>query len=212
MQNNNPEKDFYNQGGENPFVVTDEIQAVTTEVPKDSPAAPKPAKSRPSKTTGQTSSSITWSVQEKYGRKMSTTWYTVWALVLIALLVGALILHLVFNYWQFWTSLVLGIIVFISILVLNRQRQSVTDYSLNESEVTINNHTLPLNNFRAFRLNQRDGQPLVELIPVKRFSAEVPLTLPNDKADEVLSFLDARLVIEQNNTSLIDRWLHKLGL
>ena len=148
---------------------------------------------------------ITWSAKESGGRKRGTLWYLLIIGVILALAGGAFLIWWFTDGWQFWTTVGLAIVIFVTLIIINKQSGQTIGYSLDDNGVTINSNFEPYDSFRAFSVTH-DGQDwTVNLIPVKRMSLETTLFVPKDKGEAIVDMLGKYLPMEDSSLHFVDQ-------
>jgi hypothetical protein len=166
---------------------------------------PQPASEQPAEDPGV----ISWSSVEHTPKKRSGGWYLAWIGVIAALAIAAFLFHWLAELWHFWSTVGLAIIIFITLIVINRQPNRTVNYELSETRISIDGKALPLSDFRAFSVNNI-GTWVLSLIPVKRVSLSVDIAIPPDRGEQIVDFLGKILPMEQTGANFAERFSETL--
>ena len=149
-------------------------------------------------------SSIQWTGDDSSNRTRSTSWYVIWITILIAIGVGAGLAHFFLGYWQFWSMLVLAIVIFITLIISNKYNRKI-EYSLTKEDITINGKKHPLSDFKAFSVSNLGGTWIISLVPVKKISMEYDILVPSENAERIVDVFNKLLPMEDHNDTLADK-------
>lgn len=149
--------------------------------------------------------SISWSSLEENHHKRGSKWYLIWVLILLVLAGSSLAANILLGIWQLWTTVGLAIIVFIALVVVNKQPGRTINYKLTEQDITINDKTSPLSDFQAFSVTNNGDFQTISLVPVKRLSIPFDLIAPTKKADEIVDLLSIKLPLDQTGSNFTDK-------
>lgn len=148
---------------------------------------------------------ISWSSIDENNHKRGKNWYLVWILILIILIGSSLAANLLAGIWQLWTTVGLAIIVFISLVVINKQPGRTIKYELNNRDIIINDKTFPLSDFQAFSVTDHEKSQTISLIPVKRVSIPYDLIVPTKIAGDIIDLLSVKMPMDQTGSNFTDK-------
>ena len=148
--------------------------------------------------------SLSWIGTDNSLRQRSSSWYGIWVAVFVTLAATAFMVHWFLGYWQFWSTLVLAIFIFVALIVANRQTREV-NYSLTKKDITINGKSYPLSDFRAFSVSNSDGTWMLNLIPVKKVALDFDIIIPAEQGERIVDVFGKLLPMEQSSHTLADR-------
>ena len=140
---------------------------------------------------------IIWSSTDNSSHQRGNRWYIMWILVIFTLAVISLAVQLLFNTWQIWTTVGLAIVVFISLIVVNKQPSQTIKYKLTDNDVTINDKSFPLSDFQSFSITDHGDTQAISLIPIKRVSIPHDLIIPTKDAGIVVDILNSHMPMNQ---------------
>jgi hypothetical protein len=148
---------------------------------------------------------VSWSSPDNMQQKRGRKWYLVWVLIIVALIGTSLAVNILLDVWQIWTSVGLAIIIFISLIVIDKQPKHSINYKLTDNNIIINEEATPLSNFQAFTITSQGNLQTISLIPVKRVSIPYDLTVSNDDAGDVIEVLSAHIPMTQTGLNFADK-------
>jgi hypothetical protein len=148
---------------------------------------------------------IKWSSADESNHQRGSKWYIAWVLIIIALAGGSLAANLFLGIWQIWTTVGLAIVVFISLVVVNKQPARTISYELTNQAVIINGKSSPLSDFQAFTVTDHGKSQTISLIPTKRVSIPYDLVATTAQAGEIVDLLSSRLPIHQTGLNFTDK-------
>jgi hypothetical protein len=148
---------------------------------------------------------ISWSSVDESDHQRGSQWYLVWALIIIVLAGSSLAANLLLGIWQIWTTVGLAIVIFISLVVVNKQPGRTISYELTDEAVTINGKSSPLTNFQSFGVADHGKSQTISLIPVKRVSIPYDLIVSTQEAGEVIDLLSAHMPMNQAGLNFTDK-------
>jgi hypothetical protein len=148
---------------------------------------------------------ISWSSTDGNNQQRSTKWYLVWILIILALAGGSLAANLLFDIWQIWTTVGLAIVIFISLIIVNKQPPQTIEYVLTDTDITINDKTSSLSAFQSFSITNRGNSQTISLIPIKRMSIPYDLIIPTKNAGEIVDILSIHLPMSQTGLNFTDK-------
>jgi hypothetical protein len=143
-----------------------------------------------------TSDLVQWSASSGNNHKRGVNWYLAGVGVIFALVAVAFVIQFFTNEWQFWTTVGLAIIIFLTLIIVNRRPPELVNYSIDNSGISINSKTYSFDKFRTFGLANDGTTWAATLIPVKHLSAGVTLTVPADQGEIIVDKLGQHLPME----------------
>lgn len=155
--------------------------------------------------------SIQWTGVDDSSRQRKAGWYIIWAAIFIALTTGSFALHWFLGYWQFWSVLVLAIMIFATLIISNRSSQTI-NYSLTKQDITINDKTYSLSDFKHFTIDNSNGVWILHLIPTKKVAMEYDVIVPNDSAEKIVGVFGKLLPMKDSENSFSDKLASVLKL
>ena len=148
---------------------------------------------------------ISWSSVDENNHKRSSKWYLIWALILVVLAGSSLAVNLLLGVWQIWTTFGLAVIVFTSLIVVNKQPGRTIKYTLTDQDVTINDKTFSLSDFQSFSVTDNGSSQTISLVPVKRVSIPYDLVVSTKEAGEVIDLLSSKMPMNQTGINFTDK-------
>ncbi|MGK2896330.1 MAG: hypothetical protein ACSLEY_01900 [Candidatus Saccharimonadales bacterium] len=148
---------------------------------------------------------VQWQAPEYLQHDKSPLWYVVFALVVIALMAGAVFV-------QAWTFVVLIPIMAIALLVYSHRPPHEFQYSVGEHGIHINDQLHPVSEFKAFGVMQEHGTNVLVLIPVKRFNPSLAVYFPVEVGEALVDTLGAYVPMQDVHPDLFDRIVSKLRI
>jgi hypothetical protein len=158
-----------------------------------------------------TPSTIHWAAADDSVQARGSGWYAAWVFIFLVLAGGSFALFWFFGQWQFFSILVLAIMIFIALVVANKQGKTI-DYSVSGKEISIGSNIYPLANFRSFSVTKNGNLTLLSLIPTKRFALASDMILPAEQEADVLAILGDALPREDSALSAFDSISSRLKL
>lgn len=155
--------------------------------------------------------SIQWTGVDDSARQRKTGWYVIWVALFVALAVGAFALHWFLGYWQFWSVLVLAVMIFVTLIVSNRSSQTI-NYSLTKQDVKINDKSYPLSDFVSFSVSNSGGVWILHLLPKKKIAMEYDIIVPSENAEKIVGVFSKLLPMEDSSNSFSDKLASVLKL
>ena len=153
--------------------------------------------------------SLDWVGSDNSLRQRGGNWYGIWVVVFVTISAVAFLLHWFLGYWQFWSTLVLAVFIFVALVVANRQTREV-NYSLTKKDIIINGKPYPLSNFRAFSVSNSDGTWMLSLIPTKKMALDFDIIIPAEQGERIVDVFGKLLPMEQPSRTLADRFASAL--
>ena len=155
--------------------------------------------------------SIQWTGVDDSTRQRKTGWYMIWALLFLVMAGGAFALHWFMGYWQFWSVLALGIIIFVTLIISNRASQAI-NYTLTKQDITINSKTYPLSDFKSFSVSNAGGVWILHLVTKKRIAMEFDIIIPSNNAEQIVDVFSKLLPMEDSTSNFSDQLASVLKL
>jgi hypothetical protein len=154
---------------------------------------------------GDYSAPISWSSVDESNHQRGSKWYLAWVLIILALAGGSLAANLWLGIWQIWTTVGLAVVIFISLVVVNKQPGRTIAYELTDEAVSINGKASPLTDFQSFSVTDHGKSQTVSLIPVKRVSIPYDLIVSTKEAGEVIDLLSLHMPMNQSGLNFTDK-------
>lgn len=155
--------------------------------------------------------SIQWTGVDDSSRQRKTGWYAIWVIIFVVLIIGSFALHWFLGYWQFWSILVLAVMIFITLIISNRSSQTI-NYTLSKENISINEKSYPLSNFKSFSVNNTGGVWILHLMPVKKVAMEYDIIIPAENAERIVGVFSKLLPMEDSSDSFADKLASVLKL
>jgi hypothetical protein len=165
------------------------------------PAAPPP----PPAVEEQPSNSIRWSATDTSSHDRRRGWHLTWLGIILLLAGGSFAINWFFGIWQMWSTVGLAIIVFIALIIMNRQPSKAINYELTPGEITINDKKYPLSDFRAFSVSSTNNIWLLSLVPTKRVAMPFDIIIPEDKGEDIVDLLGTLMPMEAASANFADK-------
>jgi len=148
---------------------------------------------------------ITWSAIDNAQHKRGGGWYLIWVLIFVVLIGASLFTNIFYEMWQLWTSVGLAFVIFITLIVVNKQPRQTIRYELTDNAVQINDKSFLLKTFQSFTIADKGNIQVISLISSKRFSLPVELIIETKMADEVVDLLNTKLPITQEGMNFTEK-------
>jgi hypothetical protein len=146
-----------------------------------------------------------WSAASIRDRKRKFTWYM--GLILISIAVSVAFYFLTHDI----ITIVILMISVILIAYYGVKKPRKINYTIEGSNLTINDRRYDLNNYKYFVLNDRSHGGDISLIPLKRFSPSINLNFSNQDYDELINNLGNFMPMEQKESDFFDSLLRYIG-
>lgn len=167
-----------------------------------SPVEPQP-------TPSASDAVITWSASEYIHPDKTKLWYVWFALVVLGFV--ALDIFIIQSWLYSFSFLIL--VMTAAIIVYVRRPARTLTYALSASEgLYIGQELHSFDDFKAFGLITDDGENSIMLMPRKRFAPGVSVYFPEDKGEQIVDILGARLPMEELKLDVVDVIVRKLRL
>lgn len=148
---------------------------------------------------------VTWIAHEYIHREKGTVWFTLFSVVIVALL-GLSI------WTKAWTFAVLIVVIAVVIILISRRPPRELTYSLTDDGLTIDNTLHKFEGFKSFGI-VRDGDEFsVMLIPVQRFQPGISVYFPEESGEAIVDMLGSRLPMKELHLDVVDRIVRALRL
>ena len=154
---------------------------------------------------------VTWTASESVEYQRKGGWYAILIIVTAVIIGGAIALQIFFDI-QLWSTALLALVIFITIMIVSRKKPRQLTYKLNKDGFYIEQKLYPWSNFRAFGLINDGGLWTVSLIPTKRFAMDITMFIPAEKGREIVDTLGAILPMEKVSNNAVDRIARRLKL
>jgi len=171
--------------------------------------APTTQSTQPIKTSSD--DSVSWQISHTPHQR-GTVWYVIAIVVLLALAIVAFLLHWFFQFWQLWSTAGLGILIIITLIVVNRPTAQPTGYTVSTKGIRIGNQELAWELFRAFCLSNNGNNWIMTLIPTKRLMAGEPIPIPPDKGEVIIDLVGSHLPMEQPSRNILNTIMERLKI
>lgn len=148
--------------------------------------------------------SIEWIGIDKSSKTRSKNWYLVYGLILLTLGIASFLLQWFLGYWQFWSAFALAVLVVITVIISDRSVREVK-YRLTKEDITINDKTYPLSDFKAFTVDRLDDTWALHLIHEKKLSFEFDVIIPSENAEKIVNVFSKLLPMEDSNRTVGDK-------
>lgn len=148
-----------------------------------------------------------WQAKDIIVGEKSKTWYIIFSIVVLALMVGAWLI----GSWSF--SLLIAVSALAIVIVRNDKRGSNdVSYSLSRRGFYINGKLHEFEQFKYFGILKDDVNFSIVFIPKKRLSPSVSLYFPEENGEQIVDIIGARLPMEEVHLDMIDKIVRKLKL
>jgi hypothetical protein len=149
---------------------------------------------------------IRWRGAEYIHHDKDAIWFTVFAVVTLALMAVA-----VFVLQDISFSILIPVMA-AALVVYTRRSPRVLDYTLSRQGLHINDRLYPFAEFKSFGVIHDAGEYSVMLIPTKRFKSGVTIYFPEESGEAIVDMLGARLPMQELKLDLVDRLIRKLRI
>ena len=158
-----------------------------------------------------TPSAIHWAAADDSVQTRGSGWYAAWVFILLVIGGGAFALFWFLGQWQYFSMLILAIMIFVALIVANKQGKTI-DYSVSAKEISIGSNIYPLSDFRSFSVAKNGSITLLSLIPIKRFALASDMILPLEQEADVVAILSDVLPREDSAPSAFESISSRLKL
>ena len=204
MQPDRPEN-YWKQPSEE--AESDKITEMYTPEPTEETPTQVQLETSESKKPATDNTPVHWSAVEYINGEKNSTWFIVFAIVIIAL-ISADILFI-----RSYTFSALVIVMAISVIVFSRRPARTIDYTLSGNQgLYIGERLYHFSEFKAFGYIRDHNQHSIMLIPIKRFAPGVSVYFPEEVGEKIVDILGARLPMENLKLDIIDVIVQKLRL
>jgi hypothetical protein len=140
-------------------------------------------------------------------QQRSGGWYVAMIAVLLLLtgVPAALAIFGIFDWLQAGSTIGLMIVVFVSVIVVNKRKPREVNYALTDEGLFIEDRLRPFGEFRSFGVARENDLWAVILVPTKRFGLAVTIYIPEDRGERIVDLLGAHLPMTQTSASAIDK-------
>lgn len=149
---------------------------------------------------------VHWQATEYIHREKSTLWFTIFGVVVMALMLLAIFIM------KSLTFAILIPVMAAALMVYSRRPPRTLDYTISQKGLYINDQLYRFSEFKSFAVVHGDDEYSVRLIPTKRFQPAVSVYFPEEAGEAIVDMLGARLPMEELHLDLIDRVIRKLRL
>lgn len=149
---------------------------------------------------------VRWQSPEYLQKEQNTTWYVVMAIV-------ALILMAVAIFWMKTITFAILIPVMVFALVIYIRRPApIIDYIVSRKGIHINDTLHLYDEYKAFGVLAKEGNPSIILIPRKRFQLGHTIYFPAEVGESLVDMLAARLPMKEVSQDLFDKIINRLHI
>jgi hypothetical protein len=149
---------------------------------------------------------VTWSAHEYIHQEKGTMWFTIFGIVIAALVAVSIFLM---NSISF--AILLVVIAVVVIVSLRRPPRELT-YTLNDEGLSVDGKIHHFSNFKSFGVIHDSGEYSVMLIPIQRFQPGVTVYFPEELGEEIVDALGAHLPMKDLKLDVVDRVVRLLRL
>lgn len=152
------------------------------------------------------SAAVTWTAHEYIHQEKGVLWFTLFALIIIALIAVSLLLMQSISF-----AALLAVIALVVIVYSRRPPRELT-YTLNDNGLVIDEKLHKFSDFKSFGII-RDGEDFsVMLIPTQRFQPGITVYFPEESGEAIVDMLGARLPMKDLHLDAVDRVVRLLRL
>jgi len=148
---------------------------------------------------------ITWEGEE-YIEQERNTWWFVGLFVVTAALSGLAV------WLQWWTFLILVLVILAAILIRCFRKPSAIHYELSNTSLREGKQKYPLSVFKAFGILKEGAHFSVVLIPKKRLGLAVKVYFPKQNGEAIVDALGAKLPMEEVKLDFLDKLVNFLRI
>jgi len=165
------------------------------------------AEAMPEQTTPTVEEPVHWSASEYIDNKKGGLWYVVFAVIVVALIAGDILLLKEF------TFSILVVVMAAALIIYSRRPARVVDYTLSGDQgLYVGEKLYHFSEFKAFGVISEGGHHSIMLIPVKRFALALSVYFPEEVGERIVDILGARLPMHELKLDAIDVIVRKLRL
>lgn len=147
---------------------------------------------------------ISWTASEFVHSQRDIVWFGAFFGALIAICVGIYIF--VKDIIASVSILTAGILFLIMVVKKPRAMQ----YSITDNGISIGEKFYDFSSFKSFNLSANNGISSVDLIPIKRFGAEISIFLPPEQGQTIVNLLSTHLPHDERVGNKLDALAKKL--
>lgn len=149
---------------------------------------------------------VRWQASEYIYRPKNATWYGVFALVVVGLMLLAIFA------FRSVTFAILIPVMAAALVMYSRRPPAQLEYTLSRKGLHIDDKLYPYEQFKEFGLIHGDDQFSVMLVPRERFKPGVTVYFPEETGEAVVDMLAARLPMNNITIDPIDRFIRMLRI
>lgn len=150
---------------------------------------------------------VHWSASEYISNKKGGLWFVGFAVIIIALIAGDLLLLKEF------TFSILVVVMAAALIIYSSRPARMIEYTLSgDHGLYIGEKLYHFSEFKAFGVISEKGRHSIMLIPVKRFATSLSVYFPEDVGERIVDILGARLPMQALKLDVIDIIVRKLRL
>jgi hypothetical protein len=167
----------------------------------------EPENSEPDDDEDLEEESIHWVASESISQEKSSVWFIVFAVIVIGLIAFDVF------FLKSYTFSVLVVVMSLALVILNRRPPSQVDYVLSPDHgVYVGEVLHSFDEFKSFGVINDNGNNLIKLMPLKRFSIGLSVYFPTEMGEVIVDILGARLPMEDLKLDVVDTVTRKLHL
>ena len=149
---------------------------------------------------------VRWQAAEYINRPKKGSWYIIFALVVIGLMVLAIFIIKEYSFAVLIPVMAASLILYI------KRPAPVISYVLSRKGLHLNDKLYAFVEFREFNLVRVQSENMITLIPRKRFQLGVSFYFPEESGEAIIDILAARLPMKESKPDAIDRFIKFLGM
>lgn len=149
---------------------------------------------------------FSWHAPESLRPHRDTSWYIAFGIVTIVLMMLAIFLI------KSWTFAILIPIMAVALLSLSFKNAPEINYAISPKGVYVADRLYDFSEFRAFGINEFNGQFSAILLPVKRFSPGLTIYFSEEQGETVVDMLGARLPMQEIKPDTLEKLIRIIKL
>lgn len=148
---------------------------------------------------------VSWVANEFIHQERGTKWFIGFGVVLLVF-VGVAI------WMQWWSFLVLLVVIAVVIMIYTRRPPHELSYVLNNEGLKVDGKLYEFENFKAFGVIKDGEEYSIMLIPIQRFQPGLMVYFPEEAGEDIVDMLGARLPMKDLKLDAVDRVVRLLRL
>lgn len=149
---------------------------------------------------------IRWQAPEHTSHDKSSSWYVIFAIVtLVLVLIAIFLIHSV-------TFAILVPVMAVALFIYTRRPPELLQYTLSRKGLHINDRLYPYGLFKSFGVISHADMHSAVLVPRKRFQIGQTVYFPENVGEQIVDMLASRLPMQEIEPDAIDRLLARLHL